>query len=123
MASNQIALHVPIYKATYDLLLKATECVANMPKDFKSTIGQNLHETIVATIMLIYEAIALDTKDAEQRAQKMRVIDGIITNQRRINLILQLMMDMRHISPARHAEMIELLASIGKQAGGWKKAA
>ena len=48
--------HLPIYKATYDLLLKVTEVTRHFPKDFKHSTGVMLRDEVMYVVLLIYRA-------------------------------------------------------------------
>lgn len=40
--------HLPIYKVTYDLLLKVTEITRHFPKDFKHSLAARLRDETIA---------------------------------------------------------------------------
>ena len=61
--------------------------------------------------------------NATQRETRASHIDLLLTRQRTITVLLRVSHDARYISPKLWADSIELLGSIGKQAGGWLKTA
>ena len=48
--------HLPIYRITYELLQKSVLTIKEFPRVFIFTIGQQLQETIVGLVVLIYKA-------------------------------------------------------------------
>jgi transposase-like protein len=61
--------HLPIYKATYDLLLAAMQCTKSFSREYKYTLGQNIKDQIVGLVVFIYRANS--TRD---RANNIAVI-------------------------------------------------
>lgn len=50
--------HLPIYKATYDLLAHVTQITKSFPKDFKHSLAARLREECVSLVVYIYKANA-----------------------------------------------------------------
>ena len=48
--------HLPIYKATYDLLLAAMQGTKSFPREYKYTLGQNIKDEIVGLVVFILHA-------------------------------------------------------------------
>jgi len=48
--------HLPIYKLTYDLLLRVMQITKNFPREYKYTLGQKLKDEIIELIVMIYKA-------------------------------------------------------------------
>jgi len=48
--------HLPIYKLTYDLLLRIMQVTKNFPREYKYTLGQKLKDEVIELIVLIYKA-------------------------------------------------------------------
>jgi len=46
--------HLPIYKATYDLLQKVTFYTRNFPRDFKYTLGDRLREEVINLVIYVF---------------------------------------------------------------------
>lgn len=57
--------HLPIYKVTYDLLVKTTEVTRHFPRDFK-TFATRLREEMIDIVLLIYRA----NSDRAERARR-----------------------------------------------------
>jgi hypothetical protein len=70
--------HLPIYKATYDLLLKVTEATRHFPRDFKHSLAAMLREEVLAVVVLIYRANSARDKRTElldQVVERMQVVE------------------------------------------------
>ena len=106
--------HLPIYKATYDLLHQITRITRNYPRDFKFSMGQKLRDETVDLVVFIYKANSLQRSRHEflmQIVERMQVVE----------LLLRLSKDMRLLSVKQFSETVLLTDSIGRQAQGWLK--
>ena len=114
-----MALHteLPIYRSGVRLLDLAVKAQVQMPRTVKRALGEKITQHCVEILDLM--ALA----NASQRALRADYIDQMLTRQRAITVLLRVSHDARYISPKLWADSIELLGSIGKQAGGWIKTA
>jgi len=112
-----MALHtdLPIYRVAYDLLDAITDLAKNMPRDFKASIGAKLRDECVEIVVLIFRANC-----AREKAPHL---ESLIERLQVAELLLRLSRDKRLISTGQYAKAVELTTSIGKQAGGWRRAA
>ena len=112
-----MALHtaLPIYKVSYYLLDIITDLAKNMPRDFKASIGGKLRDECVEIVVLIFRANVAREKSLH--------LDSLIERLQVTELLLRLSRDKHLISTGQYARAIELTNSVGKQAGGWKRAA
>ena len=110
-----MALHttLPIYKEAYELLKLATTVTKNMPRDFKGSIGGEIRELCVQSVILIARA-----NSAQEKASHLSVLLEHIHS---AEILFRLSKDMRFISTGQYAAAITLTDAIGKQANGWKK--
>jgi ADP-ribose pyrophosphatase YjhB (NUDIX family) len=114
-----MALHsdLPIYRTGVKLLSLAVRVQEQMPRSVKRILGEKITQHCVDMLDLM--ALA----NATQRDVRGVHIQDLLTHQRAVTVLLRVSHDSRHISPKLWAESIELLGSIGKQAGGWLKTA
>jgi hypothetical protein len=54
--------HLPIYKLSYELLLRVMLVVKEFPRDHKYTLGQKLRDEILSLIVLVYRANSMEHK-------------------------------------------------------------
>lgn len=112
-----MALHndLPIYRTGVRLLALAVKVQQQMPRDMKRSLGEKIMQHCVDMLDLM--ALA----NASQREVRAGFIDDLLTKHRAATVLLRVSHDSRFLSPKLWAESIELLGSIGKQAGGWLK--
>jgi hypothetical protein len=114
-----MALHteLPIYRTGVRLLGLAIDAQVQMPRTVKRALGEKITQHCVEILDLM--ALA----NASQREERAAYIGQLLTQQRAITVLIRVSHDARYISPKLWADSIELLGSIGKQAGGWLKTA
>lgn len=114
-----MALHtdLPIYRTGVRLLELAVKVQEQMPRSIKRILGEKITQHCVEMLDLM--ALA----NASQHDVRAAYLQKLLTRQRAITVLLRVSHDSRYISPKLWAESIELLGSIGKQAGGWLKTA
>ncbi len=105
--------HLPIYKLAVDLLDLAVDLTRNMPRDFKASLGAEIRSELIRLIVLIGRANAA--------TDKVPHITELLEHLQVAELLLRLCHGKRFISLAQWSRAAELTATIGKQAGGWRK--
>lgn len=105
--------HLPIYKQTYDALLRTMIATKDFPREYKYTLGQRIKDELIELVVMIYRA--------NSAISKRQHIDLILERIQAIQLLMRLSYDM-HILPRRHyAALSEMTDSLGRQAQGWLK--
>ncbi len=108
-----IYTNLPIYRATYSLLLSIRQMLPHLPRDCRYTMGQELSQKTMAIIILIY------------RANRTRRKHTTIVQMREILLEVQvslrLLCDLRYISEAQYTMLIEQTVTMSKQMVAWEK--
>lgn len=104
-----------IYKTGYDLLTLAADVQLNMPRTFKSSLGNRVHDQCVNLL------IDIGFANAARGEERCEYIRGILKRLEVVALILRISRDKRFISKKLWASSIELTGSVGTQAGGWLK--
>jgi hypothetical protein len=112
-----MALHteLPIHRTGVRLLALAVKVQEQMPRSVKRILGEKVTQHCVDMLDLM--ALA----NASQRDLRAGYIDELLRRQRAVTVLLRVSHDSRYVSPKLWAESVELLGSIGKQAGGWLK--
>lgn len=112
-----MALHteLPIHRTGVRLLALAVKVQEQMPRSVKRILGEKVTQHCVDMLDLM--ALA----NASQRDVRAGYIDELLRRQRAVTVLLRVSHDSRYVSPKLWAESVELLSSIGKQAGGWLK--
>ncbi len=81
---------LPVYKATYDLLLAIFQFTKDFSKEYKYTVGESLKKETVTLLTLIYRA--------NTRRQKVDILQTAREQIEVIRLLIRLMKDMKQIS-------------------------
>ena len=104
--------HLPIYKASYDLLIELIQVTKNYPREYRYSIGEKMDKELMELIINIYKANS--AKD------KTEHIKNILENIQFINLFLRISMDLKILPIARSATFVEKVGCISRQATAWK---
>jgi hypothetical protein len=48
--------HLPIYKQTYDILLRTMSATKDFPREYKYTLGQKIKNELIELVVMIYRA-------------------------------------------------------------------
>ncbi len=105
--------HLPIYKGTYDLLLRIMIATKDFPREYKYTLGQKLKDEVIDLVLYIYRA-----NSTEDRAP---YIAAILERLQLIEVMLRLSHDLRVLSRGHYAGLAEMTDSLARQAQGWQK--
>ena len=106
---------LPVYKATYDLLVDIFQLCQNMERDYKFTIGEELKKEVIKLIMNVYRANS-------RRDGKLSLIGDARENAEVVRLMLRLLQDLKQIKEEkRFVDMNEKLESISKQLTAWQR--
>jgi hypothetical protein len=103
--------HLPIYKQTYDILLRTMTATKDFPREYKYTLGQKIKDELIELVIAIYRA--------NSAADKSQHIQSIIERVQAIQLLLRLSHDMKILTRRHYAALSEMTDSLARQAQGW----
>ena len=106
---------LPVYKDTYQLILKIFEITKEFSKEYKYTLGQDMKRDALQLIRSIYRA-----NKHKNRAEHLEVF---LDELELLKLEIRLCVDMKLLPIRKQAQFSELLDRIGKQVTGWRNAA
>lgn len=106
--------HLPIYKATYDLLVKITHATSNFPKAYKYSLGDKLRVEVVEMVVFVFRANSSRTKRARHAMQFLERLQVV-------ELLVRLCKDLRLLTVKQFSEIVGLSDGLGRQASGWIK--
>jgi hypothetical protein len=104
---------LPVYKASYDLLIEIFQFTKEFSKDYKYTVGESLKKETIELLTLIYRANS--RKDKQEVLQEARERIEVI------RLFIRLMKDMKQINLKRFVEVNKVVENVSKQLAGWQK--
>lgn len=108
-----IYTQLPIYKASYSLLLEISRLQKDIPKDSRYSIGQSLRSKIMDIIVLVYRASRSQNKVAIIMTMRETLLE--------VQVYIRLLCDMRQISEQRYGALATQTASMSKQMAAWEK--
>ena len=104
---------LPVYKATYDLLLGIFLFTKNFSKEYKYTVGESLKKETIDLLTLIFRAnVKRDKYEVLQEARERIEV---------IRLFIRLMKDMQQISIQNFVQINDKVEMVSKQLTGWQK--
>jgi hypothetical protein len=104
---------VPVYKATYDLLLSIFLFTKDFKREYKYTVGESLKKETIAMLVLIYKTNAQHDKKETLKDAK----DHIEV----VRLLIRLMKDLHQISLEKFVKINQAVENVSKQLAGWQK--
>lgn len=106
---------LPVYKASYDLLLLVYEYSNPLSRDYKYTIGERLKSETLELLLLVFKSST--SEDKNKKVFILEAIDKIEL----VRLLLRVLKDLKQLSLKRYAQISILTENISKQITGWKK--
>ena len=107
--------HLPIYKATYELLRIVTQATSNFPRAYKYSLGDKLREEVVEMVVFVFKANS--SRGAGRAAQAALFLERLQV----VELLMRLSKDLRLLSVKQFSEIVSMSDSLGRQAQGWIK--
>ena len=104
---------LPVYKASYALVLSLFENSNNFAREYKYTVGQELKDEGLALVKNIYRANKAQDKSA--------ALCDARENVEMIRLFVRLMQDFGQISLKKFVEMNIGIENVSKQLTAWEK--
>ncbi len=105
--------NLPVYKATYDLLLSLFKASLNWQREFRYTLGEKLKEELTEMLLLVYRANASHDKAGYiAEAREMAEL---------VKLNLRLLHDLKQINSKQYMGYAEMTENISKQLALWHK--
>ena len=103
---------LPVYKATYDLLVEMFRFTKNFRREYKYTVGESLKKEKLALITLIYRANSRKDKYAVLQEARERI--------EVIRLFIRLLKDLKQISLKQFVLVNLQVENVSKQLTGWQ---
>lgn len=105
--------NLPVYKSSYDFLLKMFKIVKDFHKDYKYTLWEQLKNETIQMMMNIYKA--------NSHKNKLEYIATAREEVETLKLLLRLWKDLNVISLKKYADTSLIIESISKQLTSWQK--
>ena len=105
--------NLPVYKASYDLLVEIFQFSKTFAKEYKYTVGEKLKNETLEMIMNIYRA--------NSREYKKDLLQTARENIEVVRLLLRLIKDLKQINLNKFIAINEKIENVSKQLTGWQK--
>jgi len=107
---------IPLYLASYKLLIFIIEAEKNIQKSIKYSVGQSIKEEAVDLIKNIARANAVS--DSSERYKWIEMAESNIDT---IIILQRVVFELKSISLKKYSEVSEIIEGISRQLSGWKK--
>ena len=104
--------NLPVFKATYDLLLYIYKINKDISREYKFSLTENIKKDILDLLVCIY--------NVETSQDKVSVLDKALDNILRAQLQIRLLNDLKQISLKQYSELSLKIDSISKQLTNWR---
>ena len=108
--------NLPIYHASYTLLLELFRFTREFTREYKYTIGETIKQEIIELMMRIFRA----NSDPRERPALIREARIRIET---IRLLIRLTHDLKQIPLEKFVDLNVRIESISKQLTGWQRSA
>ena len=110
---RRIARHdeLPVYKATYDLMLSVFRFVKDFTKEYKYSVGDTLKKETMELMTLIYRA--------NTRMEKVLVLQEARERIEVIRLYIRLMKDLQQVNIKQFVAVNREVELVSRQLTGW----
>lgn len=105
--------HLPVYKASYDLLVELFRFAKNFSREYKYTLGEDIKKETVLMIKNIYWA--------NSSYSKAKIIQSARDNIEVIRLYLRILKDLKQVNLKKFVFLNEKIESVSKQLTAWQK--
>lgn len=102
---------LPIYKATYDVLLRTMHAISHFPREYKYSLGEKIQNEMIELVISIYKA----NSNHNKREFLSRMQEQI----QLIYLLLRISHDMKLMPTEKYAGIVEIIDEVASQAKGW----
>jgi len=104
---------LPVYKASYDLLLAIFRFTKEFSKEYKYTIGESLKKETLELITLLFRA--------NSKTDKLEILQTAREKIEMIRLFIRLLKDLKQISLEKFVQVNKQVENVSKQLTGWQK--
>jgi len=104
---------LPVFKASYDLLLDIYRFTANFSREYKYTVGERFKNHTLDLISLVYKAntARLKSEIIQQAREQIELI----------RLLIRVLKDLQQISLKSFVTINKQVENVSKQLTGWQK--
>ncbi|HAT8965605.1 TPA: four helix bundle protein [Legionella pneumophila subsp. pneumophila] len=105
---------LPVYKDTYQLVVRVFEYTKNFPREYKYTLGQDMKRDALHLLRCIYRA--------NKHKNRSEYLEVFLDEFELLKLEIRLCVEMKLMPLKRQSQLSEFMTRIGKQVTGWRNA-
>ena len=109
-------IELPVYKASYELLLNTFEITGRVKREYKFTIGERLKKELMDMMIGVY--MANSTKNKER---KRELVEKALERIEIAQISFRLLHDLHEINLKIFVKTSVLVENVRRQLIGWKK--
>lgn len=106
-------VELPVYKASYDLLLQIFNLTHSLTREYKFTLGEKLKNEITELLSNIYRA--------NRVREKANYLETARENLELVRLYIRILLDTKQIGNKKHIFINTSIEKVSKQLAGWHK--
>jgi len=108
-----IYIYLPVYKASYDLVIEIFRIVKEFNREYKYTLGESIKKEAIEMVTDIYRANSSFTKKPyiEKAREKIETI----------RIFFRLARDLRQVGLRRFVDVNEKIENVSKQLSAWQR--
>ena len=104
--------NLPVYKSTFDLLLQVYRITANMQREYRFTLAEQLKLRLQELLSLIYQANIGDDKLLKIGECRKKLVEA--------RVLFQLAQELKQFSDKQSAQLSIKVSDISKQLQQWE---
>lgn len=116
MTNSLKKIELPVYKASYELLLYSFKLIKNLTREYKYTIGEKIKNEMMDLLMNVYRANKINNKE-----DKLKKVESAIENIEVIRLLFRLLHDLHEINMEEYVKINVDIENVRRQLFGWRK--
>lgn len=105
--------NLPVFKASYDLLIYLFTVTRSFQRDYRYTIGENIKKELLELMVNLYKA--------NSREGKLPLINLTRENVESIRIQVRILFDLKQLSLKQYSKISIDIESISKQLAAWAK--
>ncbi|MBU1369588.1 MAG: four helix bundle protein [Bacteroidetes bacterium] len=105
--------NLPVFKASYDLLLNIYQFTGKFTREYKYTLGEKIKNETLLLLVLVYRA--------NSSKNKVEILQNAHEQIELIRLMIRLVKDLKQISLNSFIRINQQVENVSKQLTGWQK--
>ncbi len=105
--------HLPVYKASYDLVLDMFKVIKDFNREYKYTLGKNIKKEAIEMVTNIYRANSSFSKKPHIKKREKKL--------KQSEFFFRLTKDLRQVNLKKFVDINEKIENVSKQLTAWER--